>query len=572
LVELVGRFRIERRIGEGAMADVYRAQDPSIGRDLAIKLLKPEYRQNPEVVGRFLREAKAAGALSHPNIVTIYDVGEVDGYPYIAMELLDGEPLDEVIRRTGGLPLKAVTRIGEQLALALDYAHGLGVIHRDIKPSNIMICDGGRTAKVLDFGIARIGESDRVRAEVNALRTQAGQVLGTPRYMSPEQALGLDIDHRSDLFSLGVVLYEMITGKAAFGGASLATIAIQITQQKPDPVTVALPSCPRGLQFIVEKLLAKHPDRRFASGADLAAALRREQDALTSDSGIRKRRLPLPVKLTMLMAAVTASALILSIGAVLNRQYLAMERMAITSGTSIASFVSKNVSLRAVDNASLPAAEQDWLPVQAFVTTASADANVQQIIMVDAFGIIRGSSNPALVGTRYRPPASEKRVQSDRTQLVTETPGEKGGFRFVRTIRYAGKPFGKIDLVMSKAELVAAAHSARNLLLALGFVVFLVVIGVSFAIARLLARPIRRLRAALDEAASGRLNFRISHSRRDEFGELFDAFNDLAGSLEERSFQAGPDADATSLDATRIEPRTAAPAAVSGFARRQRQA
>jgi serine/threonine-protein kinase len=552
-VELVGRYRIERRIGDGAMADVYRARDPSIDRDLAIKVLKPDFRQEPEIVGRFLREAKAAGALSHPNIVTIYDVGEVDGFPYIAMELLDGEPLDALIRRRGKLPLDMATRLGGQLARALDYAHGLGVIHRDIKPSNIMICDEGGTAKILDFGIARLGGDDRLRAELNMLRTQVGQVLGTPRYMSPEQALGLEIDHRTDLFSLGAVLYEMITGRAAFGGSSLATIALQITRERPEPVAGTARDCPRGLQFVIDKLLAKQPDRRYASGADVAAALAREQEALGADRSARRRLVSLPFKLTILMASVTAAALFVSIGAVLDRQYAAMERMAMTSGTSIASFVANNVSLRAVENAGLPPEAQDWLPVQAFVTAASDDENVQQITMVDAQNIIRGSSDPALVGHRYVAPKGEALVERDGRQLVsaTDLDGQRG-FRFVRTILYAGKPFGKIDLTVGRADLDAAAASSRNMLIAFGVAIFLVVLGVSFAIARLIERPLRRLREALRDVASGKADFRISHRRRDEFGELFDQFNDLAASLERHG---AAETESSGLDATRIDAR-----------------
>jgi serine/threonine protein kinase/HAMP domain-containing protein len=571
-VELVGRYRIERRIGEGAMADVYRAHDPSIDRVLAIKVLKGEFRQNHEIAARFLREAKAAGALSHPNIVTIYDVGEIDGYPYIAMELLDGEPLDEVIRQHGKLPLAAVTRLGQQLARALDYAHGLGVVHRDIKPSNVMLCDGGKLVKILDFGIARIGEADRVRAELNMLRTQVGQVLGTPRYMSPEQALGLEIDHRSDLFSLGVVLYEMITGKTAFGGTSIATIALQITQQKPEPISAVIPNCPRGLKFIVDKLLAKQPDRRFKDGAQLAAALKREQEALVTEGAPRRRNLSLQIRLTLLMATVTAVALVLSIGTVLDRQYQTMERMALTSGSSIATFVANNVSLRAVENAGLPAFQQDWMPVQAFIAAASSDANVRQITMVDAYGIIRGSNQAALIGTKYRPPFGEHIIQSSPSELVTTT-ADKHGFRFLRKISYAGRGFGRVELVVGKAKLVAAAQSSRDLLFILGLVIFLVVIGGSYTIARSLAHPIRRLKSALADAATGKLDFRISHSRTDEFGDLFDGFNDLAASLEER-YETAPEPgqeSPASLDATRIDlsPAPPAPAAVAkAFGRR----
>jgi eukaryotic-like serine/threonine-protein kinase len=549
-LEVVGRYVIERRIGEGAMADVFRAHDPSIDRVLAIKVLKAEYRQDLSLVGRFLREARAAGALAHPNIVTIYDVGEADGFPYIAMELLDGMPLDEHLRETGRMPLEAVARIGAQVADALDYAHALGVIHRDIKPSNIILSGDGRTAKILDFGIARMGEADRARADATAARTQFGQVLGTPRYMSPEQAFGLEIDQRSDLFSLGVVLYELITGQTAFAGTSIATLALQITQRKPEPLAKVLPECPRGLQHIVEKLLAKQPEKRFASGADVAAALRREHEGLSSARDGR-RRLPLQLRLTLVMGAAVALALVLSIAAVLERQYKAMEGMALTSGTAITSFVANNVALRAVENAGLSHAEQDWLPVQAFIAAASRDSDVRQIVMVDADDIVRGSSDPARLGRRYRAPGGEEPLADSADQRVTATA--QRDFRFVRTIRYAGQPFGRIELVVDRAALDAAAGSSRNLLIGLGLALLIVVLAISYAIGQSVARPVDRLRRALADAAAGNRDIRISHNRADAFGELFDAFNGLAESLDPDSGAAARQAPA-SLEATRIGP------------------
>ena len=546
----VGRYVIERRIGEGAMADVYRAHDPSIDRVLAIKVLKPELRRDLRLVGRFLREARAAGALSHPNIVTVYDVGEADGFPYIAMELLDGVPLDQHLRDNGRMPFTEVARIGAQVAEALDYAHGLGVIHRDIKPSNIMLCGGGRTAKILDFGIARMTQVDASGAEATAARTQFGQVLGTPRYMSPEQAFGLELDHRSDLFSLGVVLYELTTGQTAFAGTSIATLALQITQRKPEPLGKVIPSCPRGLQHVVDKLLAKQPDKRFSSGAEVARALKRECEGpnLTSDG---RRRLPLQIRLTMLMGAAVGLALLLSIATVLNRQYKAMEQMALTSGTAIASFVANNVALRTVENAGLSPSEQDWLPVQAFVAAASRDSGISGIVVVDADGVVRASTDSGRIGRRYRPDRAERSLARDRDQDVTATPA--GDFRFIRTIRYSDRPFGKVEVVTDHAALDAAATSSRNLLIGLGLALLAIVLGLSYLIGQSVARPLERLRRALADAASGQRDFRISHRRKDSFGEAFDAYNRLAESLD-RDSGAAAEAEPISLEATRIGP------------------
>lgn len=555
--ERVGRYEIRERIGQGAMAEVFRAFDPEIGRDLAVKVLKGEFRENAQYAARFLREAKAAGALSHPNIVTIYDVGQDGGYPYIAMELLEGEPLDAVLERYGRLPADDVLSIGLQLVDALSYAHGLGVVHRDIKPSNIVLAPDGRGVKILDFGIARVAETHVDEAET--LRTQAGQVLGTPRYMSPEQALGQEIDGRSDLFSTGTVLYELLTGRRAFDGSSAATLALQITQQDPPPIADFAPDAPRGLQFIIGKLMAKRPDRRFADGAQAAEAFRREQGALAAARGearATKRRLPLQVRLSVLMAVITGAVLLAGSTLVVQRQYQAMEQMALTSGTAVAAFVASNVALQAADNASLPPAERDWLPVEAFVKSAVADPNIKRLSVVDAEGVVRASSDPALLGRPHQGVGAEPVLQSRDGTTVT-LAGLEGAqdLRFVRPITYAGRDFGLVDVRLSKAELDAAARLSRMLLLALGLIIVGTVIGTSYAVVRALAQPVQRLKGALDRAADGDFDFRLSHNRSDEFGELFDSFNRLAATLEAR-LEPATQARAAELEAAVAEDRT----------------
>jgi eukaryotic-like serine/threonine-protein kinase len=536
VLQRIGRFEVQERIGEGAMADVYRAYDPSISRVLAIKVLKPQFRRDREYVARFLREAKAAGALSHPNIVTIFDVGEAGGHPYIAMELLDGEPLDRIVARRGRLPPGEVIAIGLQLAEALRYAHGEGVVHRDIKPSNIIVSGGGRALKILDFGIARL--DNPARADAEALMTQAGQVLGTPRYMSPEQALGREIDGRSDLFSVGVVLYELITGQRAFSGANAVVLALQITQQEPEPIDRAAPDAPRGLQFVIGKLLSKRAERRYADGAQLAQALAREQRAFAAvnrEAGGRRRNLPLQLRLALTMAAVTGLALALSIGLALKREHEAMRQMALTSGAAIASFVASNAALSAAENATLPAGQRDWLPVRAFVKAAAADPNIQALAVIDSDGRVRAASDAARVGQVFHPPQREPAILQDGDLTVTAAgaPGAEG-FRFIRPIVYSGRTVGQVDVQVSQAPLKAATALSRISLGSLGLVVLGVVIAASYAMARLLANPIGRLRRAVNDAAAGDFDFRISHNRRDEFGELFNAFNQLTAEVHDR--------------------------------------
>ncbi|WP_445192086.1 protein kinase domain-containing protein [Sphingomonas sp. Tas61C01] len=529
---MLGRYRIEGRLGEGAMADVFRAHDPGIGRTVAIKLLKPEFGRNPELGERFLREARAAGALNHPNIATIYDVGEADGVAYIAMELVEGQPLDQLIQSQGRLPYERVLAIGQQLASALDYAHRAGIVHRDVKPSNILLTADGRTAKLLDFGVARIGDLDPAGSEQQLAQTQIGQMIGTPRYMSPEQALGIAVDRRSDLFSLGVVLYEMVTGKVAFPGVGLATLAIQIAQERVEPIDRSAADCPPGLRFIIDKLLAKKPDQRFADGDAVLKALTRELDA-TGEAPTQRRGLSLRVKLPLMLVTLTAVALAASVSMMLSRERRTLEHMAIVSGGSIAAFVTGNSAVLAADNAGLAPAEQDWTSLQAFVTTAARDQGIRDLVVADTGGIVRAASDSALIGRPYRAASGEAPLDAEATGVIAATDRGKGpGLRFVRPIRYAGADFGKVDLVIRRTALDAAIANARLLLIILSLVVMTVVLVVGYLSGAMVARPLARLRLALDEAAQSDFALRISHRRRDEFGAAFDAFNRAAAAVE----------------------------------------
>ncbi|MFZ2030095.1 MAG: protein kinase [Vitreimonas sp.] len=533
-MKLVGRYQIQARIGQGAMANVYRAYDPSINRVLAIKVLKRDFCRDADCAKRFLREAKAAGALSHPNIVTIYDVGEIEGFPYIAMELLDGAPLDAALQERGKFAVGEVLAIGAQLAEALRYAHTQGVVHRDIKPSNVILSKDG-SVKILDFGIARVTEKSSA-SEAEAVKTQIGQVLGTPRYMSPEQAMGRALDGRSDLFSVGAILYEMLTGQPAFDGSSAATLALQITTKKPAPITVQ-PECPPGLKFIVSKLLEKRPEKRFTNGEHLAQAIEREQrshEAVMREGNAR--RLPLHVRLTAAMTAIVALVLAVSISFVLDQEYGAMEQLAITSGSSVASFVANNAALTAVDNASRPEGERDWLAVQAFVNTAARDPNVTQMMIVDSDGVVRAATDANLVGSHYLAPQGRHVARSDTSISVTSVRGSTGveSFRFAAPIRYGARQFGSVDLSVRKTGLQAAAGVARTMLLGLGLLTLIVVMALSFAASYLVLGPLRRLKSAFDDVAAGDLEFRISHQRHDEFGDLFNGFNAFVAAVQRR--------------------------------------
>ncbi len=552
MADMLGRYRIDGRLGEGAMADVFRAFDPGIGRTVAIKVLKPEYGRDPDLGERFLREARAAGALSHPNIATIYDVGEADGTAYIAMELIEGQPLDNLLLTQGRLPYERVLALGQQLASALDYAHKAGVVHRDVKPSNILLSADGRTAKLLDFGVARIGDIDVSGPGGRLARTQVGQMIGTPRYMSPEQALGIPVDQRSDLFSLGVVLYEMVTGKVAFPGMGLATLAIQIAQEQAEPIARSVADCPPGLRFVIDKLLAKKPEQRFADGHAVYEALTREI-AATAEAAPGRRGLPLKVKLPLALVSVTAIALVASVSSILARQQTTLEHMAIVSGGSIAAFVTGNTAVLAADNAGLAPAEQDWTALQAFVASAARDEEIRDMVVADTGGIVRAAADTKLIGTRYRRPSGEAAISGDAGVTAAMDRGKGAGLRFVRPIRYAGATFGTVDLVLRRAALDAAIANARMLLIALSLLVMSVVLVIGYLSGAMVARPLARLRKALDEAAKSDFALRISHRRRDEFGAAFDAFNRAAAAVEPHLAGTSAQAD-TAMRATRVVP------------------
>lgn len=262
------RYEIHRRLARGGMAQVYLARDRSLDRPVAVKELVPEFAADPSFVERFRREAQAAANLSNANIVGVFDWGAQDGTYFIVMEYVDGPSLSQVLRSDGPFHPNRAAEIAAEVAAGLGFAHSRGVVHRDVKPGNVLLTKSGQS-KVTDFGIARAMSSPDDEL------TQAGSVMGTATYFSPEQAQGLPVDPRSDLYSLGVVLYEMVTGRPPFAGDTPLAIAYKHVQDKPAPPSTLMPDLPPGLEAIIMKLLQKQPDDRYASAEDLRADLGR---------------------------------------------------------------------------------------------------------------------------------------------------------------------------------------------------------------------------------------------------------------------------------------------------------
>ena len=267
----LGNYQILEELGRGGMAVVYRAYQTSLNRYVAIKVLPPQLSSNREFVKRFQLEARAAAGLRHPNIVVVHDVGHDQGIYYIVMELLEGRTLKQLIEAEGRLPLKRAARIVEQVADALDYAHRRGFIHRDVKPSNIFIGPRDRVT-LTDFGIAKA-------ASAAQKLTREGMLMGTPAYMSPEQAGGGKVDYRTDLYALGVVLYQMLVGRTPFRGTTPHATLHSVIYDPPPPLRQLDPSIPPAVEQVVLKAMAKRPEQRYQSGAEMVQALKKAIEA-----------------------------------------------------------------------------------------------------------------------------------------------------------------------------------------------------------------------------------------------------------------------------------------------------
>src|SRR5580692_997746 len=292
----LGPYEILAPLGAGGMGEVYRARDTRLERAVAIKILPAHLSADPARKMRFEREAKTVSALNHPNICSLFDVGSQDGIDFLVMECIEGESLADRLAK-GPLPVEQVLKIGTEIADALDKAHRSGVVHRDLKPGNIMLTKTG--AKLLDFGLAKptttpAGAVTVTNVAANSPVTEQGIIVGTFQYMSPEQVEGKELDGRSDIFSLGAVLYEMLTGKRAFEGKNQLSVASAILEKEPEPISTSKPLTPPALNFAVKKCLAKAPDERWQSASDLASDLKWIAESSSQAVGVSKTGGSLP--------------------------------------------------------------------------------------------------------------------------------------------------------------------------------------------------------------------------------------------------------------------------------------
>ncbi|WP_431257429.1 protein kinase domain-containing protein [Roseateles chitinivorans] len=532
-VRQVGRFQVLDRIGRGGMASVFKAHDPSIGRDVAIKFLHASLCEDEEYHARFLREARASGSLSHPNIVTVHDVGEVDGRPYMAMELLDGEPLADLLEPGTPLPIRDTVVMAIQLARALDYAHKRGIVHRDIKPGNIARVRGTLDIKVMDFGIAHM-ESTK-----GEQRTRVGDVLGTPQYMAPEQMNGEKIDGRSDLFSVGIVLYQMLTGVRPFTGDSVVNLALKIAKDDPTPLNKLRPEIPASLRRVVDRCLAKAPDNRFQTGAELADSLVKvlgEIDEEARNKG-RAKLIPLRVKWAAMMAGIVAIVMAVSGSIISQRQNAALMQQVADYGTALSRFIGAQNATAALG--------EDWVSVDVSLQEIMKTGDFESVSVIDRAGVVAASSLPETVGKPYQAPPGE--ILGEQGAVKRTRYHAAGGaaiLGFDSPITFQDKTVGRVALGLPERPLESVARLSRTLMAVLAVTTVLAVAIAMFFVANWFSRPIKLAVEALDEIGRGRVDFRIREQRKDEFGLLYAAFDRMAQALQDKQALAASAAKA----------------------------
>jgi serine/threonine-protein kinase len=525
----VGRYRIDGVLGEGTMAVVYAGFDPDIEREVAIKCLHREVASDPGYRRRFLAEARAAGHLTHPHIVMLFDAGEADdGRAYIAMERLAGETLASRVAREGFPPLPAIIELVGQLAAALDYAHAHGVVHHDIKPENIMLADGWQQAKINDFGIA---ECRAARDDPDAPRTEIG---GTPAYMAPEHLRGEPTDARSDLFSLGVVLYWLVAGKLPWPETGSARRMILERRRLPRPsIQPRDPSTPSILIDIVHTLLAPKAATRYQRGAEIVEDLRvarREYERL-QEKPLTSRIISLRVRWSGILGVILGLTLLFGLAAIHAKQNAAVTGLALDFGSSLG----RMVASESAEDLLLG----DRAATRALVQDIARNEQIHYLAVADRYGEVIASTQPDQVGHKL-PAANGQQaltqtgdVKSYRSR-VDNGINEDEMLLFSVPVRYQSATVGELRLGVSDAPLRAARKTTLWVIVAVLLATLAAVVGAAWWMSRRLLTLLDVLNGALLRVARGDFSYRIRLARRDELGRLFAVFNLMNSALQAR--------------------------------------
>ncbi len=520
----IGRYKILEEIGRGAMAYVYKAYDPEIDRFLAVKVLREDLATNDDYRKGFIREAKFAGQLAHPNIVTVYDVGVADDKPYIAMELLDGVPLDELLKKRLRLPLKYVLGIVIQLSRALYYAHKQGVIHRDIKPGNIICLTDHKTFKLTDFGIAQLDES------ISTEDGYSDKVLGTPEYMPPEQILGHQIDARSDLYSLGVLIYTLLSGKTPFVADDYGELFKKIVKDKAPSLEVDNVTFHDEIKDIVRKLLQKQPEKRYQNAAQLMLDLKELIQIMEMEKKQKTTNnfTSLKLRWTLGMAGLVMSTMFIGLVVVYFQQFQSMRDMVIDNNRSFAKMIAFEIAE--------PLLTEDMVALNAIVADLKKNQELEYISIRNLKGIILASTveqeknKTFILNTN-----AEFMHESDGSSVYERKVNEEHRvFDIDSDIKYQDAYLGRVYLTFSADKLINTTRVTLFIMVALMLVTLVAVFSLSWIFAHKVSSQIRKVIQALERVRRGQLGRRLSIEKNDEFGRLNEAFNNMSESLELR--------------------------------------
>lgn len=517
-MERIGRYQVERELGRGTMSIVYKAFDPRIDRYLAVKVLREKFARDVASRQRFLREARSAGGLGHPNIVTVFDVGQIDGVPFMAMELLEGDTLDDRLGEQEQLSVREVLEIGVQLGSALSYAHERGVIHRDIKPANVYFDAGTGVAKLLDFGIAGVNSGD------DNPSSDKGLIAGTPAYMAPEQIAGESQDARCDLYSLGVVLYRLLSGRLPFDEANLSEQMARVMREPPPPLEPLNPDTPVELIELTHRLLAKKPAARYNSADEVLDELQDIRSGLNRGLLASARQRGAFWRWPLAVGTLVALVLVLGLSYVYRSQNAAMASATFGFGEGLASVVAREIAE--------PLLLEDSAALGNLVSDFGSNAQVLYLHITDRNGMIQSSTNLFLQDEAV-PAWPDATVRRDETAIrVLQT--EDGNLEFQVPIRFQARKVGEVYLGLDGSELSAAARGTLSMMVLVFLVAMLVIMAAIAILVRHQRRLIERIGWGLRRMGQGQYDFRLEGHRRDEFGNLYRRFNDMAMRLEER--------------------------------------
>ncbi len=521
---LVGRYQYLGEMGMGSMADVIKAYDPRIDRILAIKLIRHQYSDDENYKQLFIQEAKAAGNLSHPNIVTIYDVGEFQGKPYLAMELLKGRTLEQQMEENPFDSIEKIVDIAIQATEAIKYAHQQGVIHRDIKAANLIYDNDSGLVKILDFGIAHF---EKHKIDV----TDEKMVVGTPEYMSPEQLLKVSTDQRTDLYALGVLFYFMLARTLPFEAENNQKLFNLILANQPTPLKAKVENVPTVFVDLIGKLLKKDLEQRVQSADELLESLNETRYQIRHHKKQQKKHkfIPLRFKWTVIMVSVVALVMSIGVITVNHLQYKAMTNIVFDHGGSLMSMI-------AVESAEDLLIE-DYVAVQTLVEDLQRQQTFLSLTIVDRHNLVRGSHDSSLINKPYKDDLSGTKVYEDTNIKVTDTSTTKDEliFKFTSPIYYRDKQVGQAYLGLAQDALTSASTVTAWMMIVLMLVTLLTVVLGIYLLTYRLTRPLMMLNRALDKVFSGNYSTRIPVNGNDELSLLYRSFNRMVEHLEKKT-------------------------------------